>query len=293
MSENYTKIEKVGEGAYGVVYKAKDNRTGRIVAMKKVRLESEDEGVPTTAIREISVLKELNHINVVGLLDIIHSDGKLYLVFEFLDLDLKRYMDKAGTLDPMQVKSYIYQLCRGMAYCHARRILHRDLKPHNLLVDREGILKLADFGLARAFGVPMRNYTHEVVTLWYRAPEILLGSRQYSTGVDMWSVGCIFAEMALGKPLFPGDSEIDELFHIFRLLGTPKDSIWPGVESLPDYKGTFPNWCPQNLAQVIPALDADGIDLLKKMLVFDPVYRISAKKALQHPYFLDLDRSQF
>jgi serine/threonine protein kinase len=120
--------------------------------------------------------------------------------------------------------------------------LHRDLKPQNLLINKEGNLKLADFGLARAFGVPLRTYTHEVVTLWYRAPEILLGGRQYSTGVDMWSVGCIFAEMATRKPLFPGDSEIDEIFKIFRILGTPTEADWPGVESFPDFKSSFPKW---------------------------------------------------
>lgn len=226
-------------GTYGVVYKAKDlAHNGRIVALKKIRLEAEDEGVPSTAIREISLLKEMNDPNIVRLFNIVHADGhKLYLVFEFLDLDLKKYMEslpvsdggrgktlpegsgpelgRLGLGDAM-VKKFMSQLCEGVRYCHSHRILHRDLKPQNLLIDREGNLKLADFGLARAFGVPLRTYTHEVVTLWYRSPEILLGGRQYSTGVDMWSVGCIFAEMCTRKPLFPGDSEIDEIFKIFK-----------------------------------------------------------------------------
>lgn len=203
-----------------------------------IRLENEDEGIPSTAIREISLQRELDHPNIVRLLNIVHSDSsKLYLVVEFMETDLKRYIDSlpvsdggrgralpegAGAelgrlgLGPAVVKRLMRQLCEGLRYCHSRRILHRDLKPQNLLVDREGNLKLADFGLARAFGVPLRTYTHEVVTLWYRAPEILLGGRQYSTSVDMWSVGCIFAEMCTRRPLFPGDSEIDEIFKIFK-----------------------------------------------------------------------------
>ena len=139
----------------------------------------------------------------------------------------------------------------GLNFCHARRILHRDLKPQNLLIDRSGALKLADFGLARAFGIPVRTYTHEVVTLWYRAPEILLGQQQYSTPVDMWSIGTIFAEMVMKCPLYPGDSEIDELFKIFRTLGTPNEELWPGVSKLPDYKPTFPNWPQQSMAKTV------------------------------------------
>lgn len=285
---NYTKLEKIGEGTYGIVYKAKSKKNNEIVAMKKIRLEQEDEGVPSTAIREISLLRELKHDNIVKLMDIVHSEAKLYLVFEFLDLDLKRYMDTTGPqgLKPQQVKSYLRQLVDGIHFCHAHRILHRDLKPQNLLIDKTGVLKLADFGLARAFGVPLRPYTHEVVTLWYRCPEILLGSRHYSTAVDMWSVGCIFAEMAQGTALFAGDSEIDELFRIFRTLGTPNEDVWPGVKSLPDYKPTFPLWHPQPISTSVPNLNKEGIDLLGQMLEYDPACRMSAKQALRHSYFL-------
>ncbi|CAN6620676.1 cyclin-dependent kinase 1 [Trichomonascus vanleenenianus] len=292
MSElsDYHRLEKVGEGTYGVVYKAQDIKNGnRIVALKKIRLEAEDEGVPSTAIREISLLKEMRDDYIVALYNIVHSDSrKLYLVFEFLDLDLKKYMESIpegeGLGSPM-VKRFMSQLVKGTKYCHSHRILHRDLKPQNLLIDKEGNLKLADFGLARAFGVPLRTYTHEVVTLWYRSPEILLGGRQYSTGVDMWSIGCIFAEMVTRKPLFPGDSEIDEIFKIFRLLGTPNDDTWPGVTSLPDFKTTFPKWTRQSLQTAVPGLDDDGIDLLEQLLAYDPAMRISAKRAIQHPYF--------
>ncbi|KAI5201396.1 cell division control protein 2 serine/threonine protein kinase [Aureobasidium subglaciale] len=346
--ENYQKMEKIGEGecskpaalnklkltqllgTYGVVYKARDLTTpdNRIVALKKIRLEAEDEGVPSTAIREISLLKEMSDPNIVRLFNIVHADGhKLYLVFEYLDLDLKKYMEalpvsqggrgkplpegcmdgRAGHmgLGEAMVKKFMHQLCAGIRYCHSHRILHRDLKPQNLLIDKEGNLKLADFGLARAFGVPLRTYTHEasrlyfvlpwpnlVVTLWYRAPEILLGGRQYSTGVDMWSVGCIFAEMATRKPLFPGDSEIDEIFKIFRILGTPGEQDWPGVTSFPDFKPSFPKWTRNPDDDIINqdgarVLGEDGIDLLESLLIYDPAGRISAKQACLHPYFND------
>ena len=209
-------------GTYGVVYKARHLQPpDRIVALKKIRLEVEDEGVPATTLREISLLKQMRDSNIVQLLNIIHTDGQtLYLVFEFLEMDLKKYMDalpgRLGLGDAM-VKSFMKQLCNGVDYCHGRRVIHRDLKPQNLLIDRDGNLKIADFGLARAFGVPLGTYTHEVVTLWYRAPEILLGGSnyKYSIGIDMWSVGCIFAEMCTRKPLFGGDSEIQQIFSIF------------------------------------------------------------------------------
>ena len=184
--ERYQKLEKIGEGTYGVVYKSRDKQTGDTIALKKIRLEADDEGVPSTAIREISLLKSLQHPNVVRLRDVVHDETKLYLIFEYLDQDLKKYMNTVGTgLPSNTVKSFMYQMLSALVYCHTHRVLHRDLKPQNILIDRQGSLRLADFGLARAFGLPIKTYTHEVVTLWYRAPEILLGSRQYSTPVDI------------------------------------------------------------------------------------------------------------
>ncbi|VUC38013.1 unnamed protein product [Clonostachys rosea] len=305
---HHGELPEVGEGTYGVVYKARDlAHNGRIVALKKIRLEAEDEGVPSTAIREISLLKEMKDVNIVRLFNIVHADGhKLYLVFEFLDLDLKKYMEALPVSDggrgkPLPegssatvaslglgegvVRKFMWQLCQGIKYCHSHRVLHRDLKPQNLLIDKEGNLKLADFGLARAFGVPLRTYTHEVVTLWYRAPEILLGGRQYSTGVDMWSIGCIFAEMCTRKPLFPGDSEIDEIFKIFRILGTPTEDVWPGVTTYPDFKSSFPKWERNYDQPLCHSLDDSGLHMLEAMLVYDPAGRMSAKQACNHPYF--------
>jgi len=295
VTDKFDKIEKIGEGTYGVVYKAKDRNTGETVALKKIRLDADVEGVPSTAIREISLLKELNHAAIVKLMDVVHCDKRLYLVFEYLDGDLKRYMDSAQpTGIPLpQVKSFLLQLLQGIAFCHSHRVLHRDLKPQNLLISNSGKIKLADFGLARAFGVPVRLYTHEVVTLWYRAPEILLGTRYYSTAVDIWSIGCIFVEMITRKALFQGDSEIDQLFRIFRTLGTPDEQIWPGVTTLPDFKSSFPKWPPTDLVRLIPSLDKEGHDLLMHMLVYEPFSRISGKNALSHPYFDDDFHSPF
>ncbi|XP_030893061.1 cyclin-dependent kinase 3 isoform X1 [Leptonychotes weddellii] len=289
----FQKVEKIGEGTYGVVYKAKNKETGQLVALKKIRLDLETEGVPSTAIREISLLKELKHPNIVRLLDVVHSERKLYLVFEFLSQDLKKYMDSAAASElPLRlVKSYLYQLLQGVNFCHSHRVIHRDLKPQNLLINELGAIKLADFGLARAFGVPLRTYTHEVVTLWYRAPEILLGSKFYSTAVDVWSIGCIFAEMVTRRALFPGDSEIDQLFRIFRTLGTPSEATWPGVTQLPDYKGSFPKWTRKGLEEIVPSLEPEGKDLLMQLLQYDPSRRISAKAALVHPYFSSTETS--
>lgn len=288
--ENYEKVEKIGEGTYGVVYKARNIRDDSMVALKRIRLDQDEEGVPSTAIREISLLKELRHENVVSLLEVIHQETKLYLVFEYLDLDLKKHMDSSPHIsnDRMVIKGYVYQLCASIAFCHAHRVLHRDLKPQNLLIDKStNKLKLADFGLARAFGIPVRAYTHEVVTLWYRAPEILLGVRHYSTPVDVWSIGCIFAEMINHGPLFAGDSEIDELFKIFQVLGTPTEETWPNVSELPDYQEGFPKWSAKPWESLCPALDEDGADLLRQMLQYVPERRITAKAAMQHPYFDD------
>lgn len=285
--EKYQKLEKIGEGTYGVVYKAKNRQTEEIIALKRIRLEAEDEGIPSTAIREISLLKELRHPNIVRLYDVVHAEKKLTLVFEYLDQDLKKYLDVSiGGLDTMIVKSFLFQLITGIAYCHHHRVLHRDLKPQNLLINREGELKLADFGLARAFGIPVRSYTHEVVTLWYRAPDVLLGSRMYSTPVDIWSVGCIFAEMVNGTPLFTGTSEEAQLDTIFRHLGTPDEASFPGISELPDWRPNFPIYpSPMSLQPLVPKLEPSGVQLLESMLVYDPSRRITAQTARHHPFF--------
>jgi len=288
--DRFKRLEKLGEGTYGVVYKARDVNTGDTLALKKIRLDAEDEGIPSTAIREISLLKQLQHPNIVRLYDVILTDQKLTLVFEFLDQDLKKYLDSFGDngLDAHTTKSFLHQLLHGICHCHENRVLHRDLKPQNLLINREGELKLADFGLARSFGIPVRSYTHEVVTLWYRSPEVLLGSRHYSTPIDLWSVGCIFAEIASGRPLFPGRNDNDQLLRIFKVLGTPTLDDWPGMAELPQYQQNYTVYKRQSLGKIAP-LNQKGIDLLEEFLRYDPEKRVTAEKAIEHPYFKEDD----
>ncbi|KAG7228257.1 hypothetical protein INR49_009118 [Caranx melampygus] len=188
--ETYIKLDKLGEGTYATVFKGRSKLTDNLVALKEIRLEHE-EGAPCTAIREVSLLKDLKHANIVTLHDIIHTDKCLTLVFEYLEKDLKQYMDDCGSIMSVHnVKIFLFQLLRGLAYCHRRKVLHRDLKPQNLLINEKGELKLADFG-----------------------------STEYSTPIDMWGVGCIFYEMITGRPLFPGSTVEDELHLIFRILG--------------------------------------------------------------------------
>jgi len=284
MTDQYERLEKVGEGTYGVVYKAQDSK-GDIYALKTIRLEAEDEGIPSTAIRETSLLKELQHPNIVRLHDVLHTERKLTLVFEFLDKDLKKVLDEhVGGLSASDTRSFLAQLLKGIAHCHNHRFLHRDLKPQNLLINNTGDLKLADFGLARAFGIPVRSYTHEVVTLWYRAPDVLMGSRKYSTPVDIWSVGCIFAEMSNGRSLVPGSTDTDQLQKIFAVLGTPSEERWPAVVELPEWKSDFQKYDATPWKSVVPNLCDPGIDLLAKMLEYDPKKRVSGGSALQHEY---------
>jgi len=294
--ELYERLEKkpVGEGTYGEVFKARNTRNQEIVALKRIKLDQEEEGMPSTAIREISLLKELSHPNVVRLLDVYCANAaskKLYLVFEFLEMDLKRYVKSKGSLDAATCKSFAAQLLEGVECCHTKRILHRDLKPQNLLIKSTAnppALKIADFGLARAFLTPVPKYTHEVVTVWYRSPEILLGSTLYSVPVDIWSCGAIIAEMATLTPLFPGDSEIDTIFRIFRKLGTPTEQEWKGVSALPDMKASFPKWTHRGwdkIPRVMEIFGASGVAVIADMLKYDPKERISARRALQAPYF--------
>ncbi|KAI8875675.1 serine/threonine-protein kinase pef1 [Backusella circina FSU 941] len=288
----YLRQEKLGEGTYATVFKGKNRLTGEIVALKEIHLDAE-EGAPSTAIREISLMKELKHPNIVRLLDVIHTESKLMLVFEFMLQDLKRFMDTTarathGALETPVIKSFMYQLLKGIAYCHENRVLHRDLKPQNLLINKRGELKLGDFGLARAFGIPVNTFSNEVVTLWYRAPDVLLGSRMYSTSIDIWSAGCIMAEMYTGRPLFPGTTNEDQLLKIFRMMGTPTEQTWPGVTQLPEYKQPHTIYPHQNLNQILPNIDALGLDLLSRMLQYQPQMRISAKDALNHSYFAEV-----
>eukprot|EP00041_Stephanoeca_diplocostata_P016543 m.326180 g.326180 ORF g.326180 m.326180 type:complete len:538 (-) comp20398_c1_seq3:189-1802(-) len=296
----YTRTEKIGAGTYGVVYKAyitQGQEAGKFVALKKIRLEDDDNGVPSAALWEITSLKRANHTNVVSLLDMGLHGNWLYLVFEYVERDLRSYLDAcAGTgtgLDYGVVKHNMWQLLQGIHHCHCQQILHRDLKPGNILIDRHGTLKIADFGMARPLTNRTQSYSPGVVTLWYRPPEILLNILHYTTSVDMWSIGCIFIEMATGVPAFAGDAEIDQLYRIFKELGTPSEQDWPGITRLPMYIETFPPWQAPPLRRTLLArteVCIDGEDLIRNLLMMCPQHRLSASEALLHPLFRDKSR---
>ncbi|XP_013780403.1 cyclin-dependent kinase 14-like, partial [Limulus polyphemus] len=291
-TEAYVKLEQLGEGSYATVYKGYSNLTNKVVALKEIRLQTE-EGTPFTAIREASLLRGLKHANIVTLHDIIHTKETLTFVFEFVHTDLSQYLERhPGGLNGNNVRLFLFQLLRGLVYCHERRVLHRDLKPQNLLISDQGELKLADFGLARAKSVPSRTYSNEVVTLWYRPPDVLLGSTDYTTSLDMWGVGCIFIEMVTGAAAFPGVKDTnDQLDKIWRVSGTPTEETWEGFTRYSNYKqGKYGNYKKQPLSKAFPKLvnipHAESI--ASQFLQLQPHKRISATEALNHEFFQEL-----
>jgi len=305
--ERYTKIDPgstgfLGEGTYGQVYKAYDKDSDKIVAIKTVKLTDPEVGIPATTVREVAILKELQHVNLVQLMDVILGDVEISLVMELADCDLRSFMKKKGRLNPHRtpylpkdlVQTFTHQILLGIDHCHKRRIIHRDLKPQNLLIvekpNEKPILKIADFGLARTVAICISRLTQEVVTIWYRAPEILLGMDEYSHRVDMWSVGCILGEMASGMVLFMGNCEIDTLYKIFQKLGTPNvtnSEEWPAVAKLPNWNLAFPKWQKfpwQDIKGLGKLLGNYGCELLTSLTLYDPSSRITAKIALKYPY---------
>ncbi|KAL6047675.1 Cyclin-dependent kinase 11B [Balamuthia mandrillaris] len=284
----YEPLNRVQEGAYGVVHRALDKETGEIYALKKFKISS-TESFPVTSLREISVLMSCDHPNIVKAREVVvgKDTNSFYLVMEFLEHDLKDLMEAMkDPFLPSEVKCLLLQLLEGISYLHENWYLHRDLKTSNLLLSNKGILKIADFGLARHFGSPLKSYTQPVVTLWYRAPELLLGEKNYSWAVDMWSVGCIFAEMLLKVPLFKGKSELEQIDKIFRVLGTPDEQVWPDYPNLPYPKRMKFRRYPRVLRETLRSTTTEaGFDLLSRMLHYDPAQRITATEALQHPYF--------
>ncbi|XP_064423814.1 cyclin-dependent kinase 11B isoform X2 [Latimeria chalumnae] len=288
--EEFQCLNRIEEGTYGVVYRAKDKKTDEIVALKRLKMEKEKEGFPITSLREINTILKAQHPNIVTVREIVVGSNmdKIYIVMNYVEHDLKSLMEtmKQPFL-PGEVKTLMIQLLRGVRHLHDNWILHRDLKTSNLLLSHAGILKIGDFGLAREYGSPLKPYTPVVVTLWYRAPELLLGAKEYSTAVDMWSVGCIFGELLTQKPLFPGKSEIDQINKVFKDLGTPSEKIWPGYNELPAIKKmTFTDYPYNNLRKRFGALLSDqGFDLMNKFLTYCPAKRTNAEEALKHEYF--------
>lgn len=301
MAKKYEEVAEIGNGAYGIVYKARDlQNEGRFVALKRVRIVNSEEGMPLSTIREIALLKQIGnfaHKNIVRLLDVFHTtspskmETNLSLVFEHIEQDLNAYIENCPQpgLPEWKAKDITHQLLNGVDFLHSNRIVHRDLKPQNILISVTGQVKIADFGLARVYSNAMA-LTSVVVTLWYRAPEVLLQSN-YATPVDIWSIGCIMAELYNRKPLFEGKSDVDQLHKIFSVTGTPPQSDWPINVSLP--WSSFPRLQQCSLPEIIPEIGKSGVKLLKKMLTFNPQKRICAMEALQDEYFeefLDTDK---
>jgi cell division cycle 2-like protein len=289
---SFERLNHIEEGTYGVVYRARDRQTGEIVALKKLKMDRELNGFPITSLREIRTLMEAAHENVVSVREIVVGDtlSQVYIVMEFIEHDLKTLL----TMQRMpflasEVKTLMRQLLGAMSLLHRNWIIHRDLKTSNLLMNNRGQIKLADFGLARTYGEPRKgDLTALVVTLWYRAPELLMGATEYDTAIDIWSVGCIFAELIMRKPLFAGKNEIDQLTKIFRLLGQPNETSWPGFGSLPNAKALTRVAQPYSaLRQSLRHSTDHCIDLLHRLLTYDPAKRITADEALLHPYFAE------
>ncbi|KAI4313585.1 hypothetical protein L6164_026550 [Bauhinia variegata] len=290
---NYDVNERIGTGRFCDVYKCLNLGTDVIVAVKVITILEKypKDGVPSSVIREISILKELEHANIVRLLGVLNKDyHNVFLVFEYLDLDLYKFMgDQTIPKDALLVKKFLHQMLSAIAYFHSLNILHRDLKPQNVLVDlTDKKVKVADFGLAKD-SCPVLSNTKHVGTFWYMAPEVLFGSTKYSTSCDMWSVGCIFAEMLLGQPLFSATEQSQALKDIFSLLGTPTEETWPGITTLCNLD---PPTEPKDLANEFPNLEPAGLDLLSKMLCVYPNHRISAEDALEHEFFNGIEMVQ-
>ncbi|CAL4958820.1 unnamed protein product [Urochloa decumbens] len=288
-AESFEKLDKIGQGTYSNVYRARDLEKEKIVALKKVRFDNlEPESVKFMA-REILILRRLDHPNVIKLEGLVTSrmSCSLYLVFEYMEHDLAGLASFPGVkFTESQVKCYMQQLLRGLEHCHSRHILHRDIKGSNLLIDNRGILKIADFGLASFFDPEQRHpLTSRVVTLWYRPPELLLGATNYGVAVDLWSAGCILAELYAGKPIMPGRTEVEQLHKIFKLCGSPSEDYWR-KSKLPHatiFKPQHPYG--RRVSETFKEFPTPALALVDVLLSVDPADRGTASSALQSEFF--------
>lgn len=289
--KRYEIIQKLGKGAYGIVWKVQDKKTKNIVALKKIFDAFQNNTDAQRTYREIMILQELDHENIVKLLNVIRADNDkdIYLVFEFMESDLHAVI-RASILEEVHKQYVVYQILKCMKYMHSAELLHRDLKPSNVLINSDCTIKIADFGLARSIvaleETPGQILTEYVATRWYRSPEILLGSSFYTKGIDMWAVGCIIGELYYGKPIFPGTSTLNQVELIMEVTGRPTkediDSIrCPPVNMLLD---SIPETKIKSLNTMMPSASDEAIDLIKNLLKFNPNKRLTAEDALLHPY---------
>lgn len=282
----YSKDKKIGEGTYATVYLGRKLSTGRKIAIKKLKVGQFKDGLDMSAIREVKFLQELRHPNVIELLDVFSHKANLNLVLEYLDTDLEAIIkDRTLIFQAADIKSWMAMTFKGLEFCHRNWVLHRDLKPNNLLIASDGRLKIADFGLAREFADADAKMTHQVVTRWYRSPELLFGARSYTGAVDIWAAGCIFAELMLRLPYMAGETDFEQLEVIFRALGTPTEEEWPNHKTLNDFYELKPVYPKQDLRMLFTAAPLNGINLLSRCLTFNPSKRITALQALKHDYF--------
>ncbi|XP_056147423.1 cyclin-dependent kinase 9-like [Lampris incognitus] len=298
----YEKLAKIGQGTFGEVFKAKHRQTGKKVALKKVLMENEKEGFPITALREIKILQHLKHDNVVNLIEICRTEanqftrykGSIYLVFDFCKHDLAGLLSNANVRFTLaEIKKVMQMLLNGLYYIHRNKILHRDMKSANVLITGDGVLKLADFGLARAFNLAKISqgncYTSRVVTLWYRPPELLLGERDYGPPIDLWGAGCIMAELWTRCPIMQGNTEQHQLTLISQLCGSITAEVWPGVDMKYGLyqKMELPKGQKRKVKDKLKAYVKDpyALDLIDKLLVLDPAQRTDSDDALNHDFF--------
>ncbi|XP_077299733.1 cyclin-dependent kinase 20-like [Arctopsyche grandis] len=286
--DRYSITGRIGEGAHGLVLKAIHLPTGRKVALKKLLLKSLDDGIPLNVMREIKTLQHINCKYVIQLYDVFPRGMSFILVMEYMCSGLwEMIRDTENCLSEAQIKSYTQMLLKGVHYLHAHNIMHRDIKPANLLINSKGILKIADLGLARLFwNEGGRPYSHQVATRWYRAPELLYGARYYDQSVDLWAVGCVVAELINTKPLFQGESDIEQLAIVLCTLGTPTKESWPDLTTLPDYnKITFPESVAIPWKELLPISNDEAVDFVRSFLFYDSSKRILPADALSHVWF--------
>ncbi|XP_052068901.1 cyclin-dependent kinase-like 4 isoform X15 [Mytilus californianus] len=286
--EKYENLGLVGEGSYGMVLKCRHKETGQLVAIKKFLESEDDKMVKKIALREVRMLKQLRHDHLVNLIEVFRRKKRLYLVFEFVDHTVLDELEKCPNgLDENTVRRILWQVLKGVEFCHVHNIIHRDVKPENILVSKSGVVKLCDFGFARTLAQPGESYTDYVATRWYRAPELLVGDTKYGKAVDIWAIGCLLSEMLTGEPLFPGDSDIDQLYHIVKCFGnlTPRhkevflrNPLFVGMR-IPEVKETVP------LEKKFNRISSFALDLMKQSLRLDPDDRPTCTQLLKHEFF--------